>query len=90
MKKEKIHLEYLLNATSKNMALVNDGERHIQLLREGAGARDAAHVRRDDHEVLVAAAELLKIVVAEDGRSEEVIDRDIKEAPGAGRRGGPW
>lgn len=50
----------------------------------------AADVGRDDHEVLIAAAELLEIVVAEDGRAEEVVHGDVEEALYLGRRGGPW
>ena len=61
-------------------ALVHDGEGHVQLLSKGAGAGHAADVGRDDHEVLIAAAELLEIVVAEDGRAEEVVHGDVEEA----------
>ena len=55
-------------------------EGHVQLLRKGAGAGPRCRRRGDDHEVLIAVAELLEIVVAEDGRAEEVVHGDVEEA----------
>ena len=52
----------------------------MQLLGEGAGAGDGADVGGDDDHVLAHGAELLGIVVDEDGVAEEVIHGDIEEA----------
>ena len=61
-------------------ALIDDGEVHVQLLGEGAGAGDGADVGGDDDHVLAHGTELLGVVVDEDGVAEEVIHGDIEEA----------
>ena len=52
----------------------------MQLLGKGAGAGDGADVGADDDHVLADRAELLGIVVDEDGVAEQVIHRNIEEA----------
>ena len=61
-------------------ALVNDSQIHVQLLSEGAGAGDRADIRRNNDHVLALFAELLGVVVNEDGVAVEVIHGDVKEA----------
>ena len=61
-------------------ALVDDGQTHVQLLGKRACAGHGADVRGDDDHLLSALAELLGIVVDEDGVAEQVVHRDIKEA----------
>ena len=51
----------------------------MQLLGEGAGPGHAAHVRGYHHHVLGSFAELLGVVVYEDGVAQEVIHGDVKE-----------
>src|SRR5579875_5421 len=58
-------------------ALVDDGERHLKLLGEEAGAFHATGVRAHDREV--GERELAE-VVDQNRRGEEVIDGDVEEA----------
>ena len=60
-------------------ALVHDGQAHVQLLGEGAGAGHRAHIGRDDHHVLALFAELLGVIVHEHGVAQQVIHGDIEE-----------
>ena len=48
--------------------------------REGAGAGGAAHIGRDDHDILVVLAEFLDVVLDEDVGTGQVIDRNVKKA----------
>ena len=61
-------------------ALVDDGERHIQLFGELARAGDRAQIGRDDHGVLRADAELARDIRDEHGRAQHVIHRDVEKA----------
>ena len=61
-------------------ALVDDSQTHVQLLGKRACAGHGADVGGDDNHLLGALAELLGIVVDEDGVAEQVVHRDIKEA----------
>ena len=61
-------------------ALVHDGQIHVQLLGEGPGPGHGAHVGGDHHHVLAPLAELLGVVVHEDGVAVEVVHGNVKEA----------
>ena len=52
----------------------------MQLLGEGTGTGHRAHVGRDHHHVLAVGAELLGIVIHENGVAGQIIHRDVKEA----------
>ena len=58
-------------------ALVDDRERGVQPLSDGPRAGHSPDVGRDDDEVLDAQ---LADRVEQDGRGEEVVDRDVEEA----------
>ena len=58
--------------------LVDDGERRIDALGEGAGAHDAADIRRDDHGVL--PVEPVLDVARHQRCAEQVVGRDVEEA----------
>ena len=61
-------------------ALIDDGKVHVELHGKLAGAGHAAHVGGDDHYVGVALAELLQIVIGEEGSAAHVVHGDIEEA----------
>ena len=61
-------------------ALIDDGEVHVEFHGNLAGAGHAAHVGGDDHHVGVALAELLQIVIGEEGSAAHVVHGDIEEA----------
>ena len=61
-------------------ALVHDGQIHMQLLRKGTGTGHRAHVGGNHHHVLALCAELLGVVIHENGIAGQIIHRDIKEA----------
>ena len=52
----------------------------MELLREGAGTGHGADVRRDHDHVLALIAELLGIVIHENGVAQQVVHRDVEEA----------
>ena len=52
----------------------------MQLLCERTGPGHAAHVGGDHHHVLAVSAELLGVVVHEDGVAQQVVHRDVEEA----------
>ena len=52
----------------------------MQLLGEGPGPADAAHVRGDHHHILALLTELLGVVVHKDRIAVEIIHRDIEKA----------
>ena len=61
-------------------ALVDDGKRHIQLLGELAGTGNRTQIGRNDNGIIGADAELARNVRDQNGRTEHVIHRNVKEA----------
>ena len=61
-------------------ALVHDGHLHMQLLGKSAGAGNGTHVGRDHDHVLALVAELLGIVIHEDGIAQQIVHRNVEEA----------
>ena len=59
-------------------ALVDDGERRVDTLGERPRAHHAAHIRRDDHDVLEFEVRL--DVRNHHGRGEQIVGRDVEEA----------
>ena len=66
-----------LGAARFRTALLDDGNRCLEVVSKDAGARDAAEVRRNDNDIL----ELLRAEVVRNRRSgREMVDRDVEEA----------
>jgi len=61
-------------------ALVDDGKRHIQLLSKLAGTGNRTQIGRNDNGIIGADAELARNVRDQNGRTEHVIHRNVKEA----------
>ena len=59
---------------------VHDRQWSVDPLRQLTRARHTAHVRRDDHDVVHIALELMHDVQGKDWRRIEVVHRNIKEA----------
>ena len=61
-------------------ALIHDGQTHVQLLGEGAGAGHGANVGGHHHHILALLAKLLGVVIHEHGIAQQIVHGDIKEA----------
>src|SRR5699024_2781715 len=61
-------------------ALVHDGQVHMELLSESAGAGHGTNVRGYHNHILALLAKLLGIIIHKYRVAQKVIHRDVKEA----------